>query len=980
VSLPTELDRRFEAVVFDWDGTAVPDRGADASGVRSRVERLSAAGMDLVVVSGTHVANVDGQLAARPRGPGHLLLCLNRGSEAFTVEAAGPRLLWRREATPAEDEALTAAAQLAVAQFGQRGLRVELVSARLNRRKLDLIPEPEWADPPKARIGELVEAVEERLRRAGIAGLDEAVRVGLDAAREAGLAEARVTSDAKHVEIGLTDKSDAARLAFRELWLRGIGPGLVLVAGDELGPLGGVPGSDSLLLLPEAEGLTAVSVGPEPAGVPPGVVHLGGGPDAFAALLDDQLRRREERNVPAVNADPRWSLALAGPDPELERVHEALLTIADGFLGTSGSPLAYYGHATPLVLAAGVYTGEGPETALLPAPIWSLLPYELREGDRLRRVLDLRAGLLRQELTTPAGRLTSLQLSSLARPGTVALRADGPPALVAPVDALVPPGGVEAGRERRDAVEIVHAGAPDGVVAAGRDALLDTSGGRRSLERLAAFVRGADSGAAAAALERAVEAGFERLLVEHRRAWGDRWEEADVEIDGDPELQLAVRFALYHLMSSVGDEGEAALGSRGLSGPAYRGHVFWDTDVFVLPFLAATHPAAARALLQYRVARLPAARAAAAAGGYRGARFPWESAAEGVDVTPPEARSATGERVPILTGLEEEHIVADVAWASACYADWSGDGEFAEGPGRLLLIETARYWTSRIRVDGEGRGHIDRVIGPDEYHVHVDDNAFTNVMARWNLRRAVQAVGTDAEGVESGEAEEWLRLAEVLADGYDPSTGLYEQFAGFFELEPLVIAELAARRPVAAEALLGRERVEAAQVVKQADVLMLHHLVPDEVAAGSLRPNLLFYEPRTAHGSSLSPGVHASLLARAGRLPEAVDALRLASRIDLDDLTGTTAGGLHLATMGGVWQALAFGFAGLRPRGAVLELDPRLPPEWPRLELRIRFRGSRVVVRIDGEGSTVTADPPVGVRLPGRDPVEAGPEGARLTP
>ena len=162
-----------------------------------------------------------------------------------------------------------------------------------------------------------------------------------------------------------------------------------------------------------------------------------------------------------------------------------------------------------------------------------------------------------------------------------------------------------------------------------------------------------------------------------------------------------------------------------------------------------------------------------------------------------------------------------------------------------------------------------------------------------------------------------------------------------------MISEVAPRRPVVADLLLGRERVRGAQVVKQADVLMLHHLVPDEVAPGSLEPNLRYYEPRTAHGSSLSPAIHAGLLARVRDFDRALPALSLAARIDLDDLTRTTAAGLHVATMGGLWQALAFGFAGLRPRGRRLCVDPRLPPAWTSLALRVRFRGSRLHVRIE---------------------------------
>jgi trehalose/maltose hydrolase-like predicted phosphorylase len=382
-------------------------------------------------------------------------------------------------------------------------------------------------------------------------------------------------------------------------------------------------------------------------------------------------------------------------------------------------------------------------------------------------------------------------------------------------------------------------------------------------------------------------------------------------------------------------------------------------------------------MLEYRIRRLPAARAAARALGRAGARFPWESAASGADVTPAQAYDRDGRMIAIRTGENEEHIVADVAWGVSCYADWTGDEEFLAGPGGELLVETARYWASRVRLDRDGRAHIDGVIGPDEYHEPIDDNAYTNVMARWNLRRAARL--GPAAGAGDEERERWLRVADALVDGYDGQSGLYEQFAGFWRLEPLVIADLVPRRPVSAEHLLGRTRVEGAQVLKQADVLMLHHLVPEEVEPSSLVPNLRFYEPRTAHGSSLSPGVHAALFARAGQLDEALAGLRLASRIDLDDLTGTTAGGLHLAAMGSVWQALAFGFAGLRPVDEALALDPRLPESWGALEVRVRFRGSRVRVRIEPRALVLSAEPEVEVALArGPDVLFVPPSGLRL--
>jgi trehalose/maltose hydrolase-like predicted phosphorylase len=915
--LPRELDRRFEAVVFDWDGTAVPDRGADAAPLRGVVEELCALGLDLIVITGTHVGNVDGQLGARPPGPGRLSFCVNRGSEVFGADETGLRLVHRREATPEEDTALDEAAAATVAELGRRGLEAAVVSQRLNRRKIDLIPEPEWSDPPKARIAELLAAVEDRLRGAGLAGLGDAVEIALSSAQAAGLPDARVTSDAKHVEIGLTDKADSAHWAFGELARRGIGPGLVLIAGDEFGPLGGLPGSDSLLLVPEASRAPAVSVGAEPNGVPAEVRLLGGGPQLFLQLLADQRERRRRWDAPDLDGDPAWTLVVKGLDPRLERVHETLLILADGRLGTRGAPLHDHPSAAPGVLLAGVYTGEGPGTELARCPDWTRIEPARSNRPRLVRRLDLATGLLHEE----EGRAASLRFSSLARPGTVALRAGAGDAAVRPRRLRADQPVAVRVRDRR------HGAA---------------------FERLGSY--DPDPTAAQGALADAAEAGFERLLREHREAWARRWETADVVVEGDPELQRAVRFALFHLMASVADDGEAGVGARGLSGPAYSGHVFWDSDVFVLPFLAATHPEAARAMLEYRVRRLPAAREAAKQLGREGARFAWESAADGRDVTPTSARLATGELVPIRTGELEEHIVGDVAWAAACYLDWTGDKEFAAGPGRDLFVETARYWASRVRHDHDGTAHIYGVIGPDEYHEPVDDNAFTNVLARWNLRYAAAL-----EGVDPDERSKWLATADALVDGYDRASGIYEQFAGFFELEPLVIEEIAPRRPIAADLLLGAERTAGAQVLKQADVLMLHQMLPDEVAPESLVPNLDFYEPRTAHGSSLSPATHAGLLGRAGRYRPALAALRIAALLDLEDLTGSTAGGLHLATMGGLWQALAFGFGGIRPRSDRLVVDPRLPTEWNALEIALRFHGRPLRLRIDrNEVSTIS--------------------------
>ena len=977
------FDRRFDAFVFDWDGTAVPDRDADASEVRELVERLCATGATIAIVSGTHVGNIDGQLRARPSSPGRLLLALNRGSEVFEVDESGPRLVWRRDATPDEDAKLDRAAALTVRRLSEFGLETAIVSERLNRRKIDLIPTPEWIDAPKARIGELLDAVGERLFGVGLHGLSQVVEIALDAAREVGLDDARVTTDVKHVEIGLTDKSHSGQWVFDDLWARGVGPQLVLVAGDEFGSLGGLEGSDSFLLVDGSRGSTVVTVGVEPEGLPAGVQRLPGGPAAFVALLRDQCNRRDALEPPGIDVQSTWSVVIDGGGAEHPRAEDALLTISDGCLATSGATLVAGADAQPRTLMGGVYSGEGSETTLLAGPNWHVLTGATAPSTPVRRTLDLRTGALCEHVLDDAA-VHSLRFAPAGAPGTAVLRAAYRGDLSSP-DALAPPAGpgsVAVGGDH-DRSWMSVTGTAGGIVAAASERCVHADDGTMHLERMAAYVGDPDRAPALAPalahLDHVLSRGFEALLVEQRAAAARRWADCDIGIEGDDETQQAVRFALFHLNGAAGDADEAAVGARNLTGTGYRGHVFWDADVFVLPFLAATRPSAARAMLEYRIRRLPEARAAARATGYDGTRFPWESAHRGDDVTPTSVRDRENVLVPIRTGQLEDHICADVAWAASSYVDWTGDDEFARGPGRALFVETARYWATRIRVLGDGTAHVYGVIGPDEYHEPVDDNSFTNVMARWNLRRGARALLEHApDDHEVEEARGWLALADAVVDGYDPDSGIYEQFAGFHRLEPVVIEDVVPSRPVNADQVLGRNLVHGAQVVKQADVLMAYHLVPDEMVAESLDANLRFYEPRTAHGSSLSPGIHASLFARVRDDQSALEALHLATRIDLDDVTMTTADGVHLATMGSVWQALVFGFAGMRPGAdGVLRIDPRLPTSWTALDVTVRFRGQRVHLRKERGAVTLSASGPVRVSLGGCE-LEPASEGTRL--
>ncbi|GAA4397163.1 hypothetical protein GCM10023168_01860 [Fodinibacter luteus] len=770
------------------------------------------------------------------------------------------------------------------------------------------------------------------------------------------------------VDVVVTTKDPSAQLAAMASRLdgRGIGSGLILVIGW----------LDDLPLPAEATRARVVSVASQPPAATT-VEWVGGEGSACAAILQEQLDRRREGRIPSIDLDPTWTVTVTGDSLASRRPLQAVLTVSDSRFGTRGVREEDSHGALPRVLAAGVFDDSQDPPALLEGPGWTGL-HLLRHLDhsRDRRTLDLRTGILVREQPAEPHALRTVRFATLARPGGAVLRAEGPVDWLHAGAPLLPPatdGTFE--RFQRDGRSTARTRAEvGGSIAAAAAQRELASDGCRVVERLA-FLRADPDGAltldaASEGLGELQEVGFEGLLAEQRSAWARRWDDAFVAIDGDPDLTLAVRFCLFHLMGSVPTQDEAAAGARGVTGPAYRGHVFWDADVFMLPFFAATCPAAARAMLEYRVRRLDAARSRAAEHGRLGARFPWESARTGVDVTPTEYRPLDGPVIPIHTGRLEEHIVSDVAWAALHYAAWTGDEEFLRGPGRPLVLDGARYWASRVETDDDGVAHISNVIGPDEYHEQVDDNVFTNGMVRWHLRTAADLAQAGGD-VADDEIGHWRAVADTLVDGYQPETGLYEQFRGFFDLEDVDITDKAAT-PYAADLLLSSAVVQRSQIIKQPDVLMLHHLLPEETRPGSLERNVEYYEPRTSHGSSLSPAIHASLLARVGRFDEALRLFTMACRLDLDNLNHSTADGLHTATFGGVWQALVFGFAGIRPTQRGLVVDPRVPAQWQCLRLHLCFRGRLVRVAAGADSLEVSADGPVPLVVGGAEPVEVG--------
>jgi trehalose/maltose hydrolase-like predicted phosphorylase len=389
-----------------------------------------------------------------------------------------------------------------------------------------------------------------------------------------------------------------------------------------------------------------------------------------------------------------------------------------------------------------------------------------------------------------------------------------------------------------------------------------------------------------------------------------------------------------------------------------------------------THPPTARALLMYRYHTLPAARDNARAMGYRGALYAWESTDTGVDVTPAFVYNSAGERLEILTGLLEHHISADVAYAIWQYWRATRDEAFFLDAGAEMLLEMARFWASRAEIsDEDGRYHIMRVIGPDEFHENADDNAYTNLMAQWVLRRGVETVEwlrahhpdqwralSARIGLEEAELAAWEEVAEKLVDNFDSETNLFEQHRGYFDLEYIDLQDLEPRTK-SVDAILGWSRLTRSQIIKQADVIMLLFLLGDEYPREVHEANFRFYEPRTTHDSSLSPSFHALAAARSGDLETAERYFEKAANLDLDFSHGVTAaGGVHIAALGGMWHALVFGFGGMFVEDAGPRFEPHVPESWQTLRFPVLWRGAQLRVAA-GDGAAEVVTGPVGHKL-----------------
>ncbi|TWD79788.1 trehalose/maltose hydrolase-like predicted phosphorylase [Kribbella amoyensis] len=485
----------------------------------------------------------------------------------------------------------------------------------------------------------------------------------------------------------------------------------------------------------------------------------------------------------------------------------------------------------------------------------------------------------------------------------------------------------------------------------------------------------------AAALASAKFSGWDGLVKQQQTFLADFWDAADVEVHGHPELQQAVRFALFHVLQAGARAERRAIPSKGLTGAGYDGHTFWDTEGFVLPVLTYTMPDAAADALRWRHSILPEAKERAAVLGLRGAAFPWRT------IRGPECSGYWP------AGTAAFHLNADIADAVVRYYLATDDTDFMEEVGLELLVETARLWISLGHHDRYGRWHLPGVTGPDEYSAVADDNVFTNLMAARNLRAAADATSRHmakarALGVDMEEEATWRDAAGAVHIPYDKELGVHPQSEGFTGYAEWDFEAWRDRYPLMLHAPYFE--LYRKQVIKQADLMLATYWCSEAFTPEEKARNFDYYERLTVRDSSLSACVQAVMAAEVGHLDLAYDYAYEAALIDLLDLHHNTGDGLHMASLAGAWTALVAGFGGLRERSGHLCFQPALPDGMTQLAFSLRWRGVRLRVEIhhrhatytvhdgpdaaitlshDGEEVTVTAGNPVTRPIKKRKPL-----------
>ena len=450
---------------------------------------------------------------------------------------------------------------------------------------------------------------------------------------------------------------------------------------------------------------------------------------------------------------------------------------------------------------------------------------------------------------------------------------------------------------------------------------------------------------------------YESCLEAHKNEWKRRWGVADIRIEGCDDDQLAVRYNLFQLMQVCPrNDPRISIGARGLTGEMYEGCVFWDTEIFKLPFFIFTNPEAARSLLQFRYTTLPAARKHAKDNWFDGAMYAWQSCNLGYE--------QTEKNVGAFYAI---HIIADIAYALMQYYRATGDMDFMAHYGLEILIETSRFWVSRTTYRAEtGVYDLLAVRGPNEYDVIVHNNCYTNMMVQENLQNAVNMIELIKENhtdtwnalkkkldFNDREILKWQDIAQHIVICYDAEKDLYEEDSMYPYRVPLDLKKAKPTGKRIIDSTMPYEALPLYQVTKQADVLCLMNYLPWRFTDKQKKIAWDYYEPKTAHDSSLSYCSHAIIAARLGMDELAYQYFRICAYLDIEDVKLNTISGLHFANFGGTWQAIVYGFAGLSFEEEALVLNPRMPKEWRSAVFNVHFQGS--VIEITAMGTNAVA-------------------------
>lgn len=714
-----------------------------------------------------------------------------------------------------------------------------------------------------------------------------------------------------------------------------------------------------------------------------------------------------------------WSIKEYPFHPEKLRYYETIFSIGNGYLGTRASFEEGYDGATPATLIHGIYNHAPsmsiPE--LVNSPDWTPLhitvdgtPFRLitkahnilkpKDGVVLgyERKLHMDKGLLQREVLFRAStgatvRITFERFASLDNIHIMAQRVvitaiDGAPEITihSSLDGNVTNAGHHHwqdfdtsingscialhGETNQSAYEVAYASqlitefslehtTGENVVSSQVRIQLDKDE-TVTFDKLTAIYTNRDTEtplvSAISVLTDAVNSGYETLFNQHCEKWSEYWDLADIKIEGDEAAQIATRFSTYHIMIAAPQyDDDVSIGAKTLSGLGYKGHVFWDTELFMLPPFTLTMPKIARNMLMYRYKRLAGARQKAREEGYAGAMFPWESTDTGLETTPKwsDPLPPDNERIRIWTGDNEQHISTDIAYAVLQYWQWTGDDEFIIQYGAEIVLDTAVFWASRVE-EMNGRYELHNQIGPDEYHENISNSVFVNRMVIWHLEQALSLLDwldTHASKkstqlradllINADLIAKWRDIIERMYIPFDEEQQIHIQFDGFFDMEYIPVQKYEPRVG-GIWGFLGHERALQSQVIKQADVVMLMALLGEELGSPDVMLNNWHtYYPRCDHGSSLSPAIHAWVAARLGLTESAYHLFEHAYNIDLEDNKGNVPDGIHGAANGGLWQTIVFGFCGLNLNGDKPTIDPKLPDHWQKVTFNVVYRGQK---------------------------------------